>query len=354
MPGRKRTDESTKNRRRALSKTIILLLLAFLVFIFATIAWFVMSRSNTAGGMSVKAADLPFELEVRGTYIENADIMTVNSLFTDEFKNGIQQTDGEGTLINIFRTGANNEKIVWRKNSQSGSDPLGLSPGSSGELAFWVIPNQTGVLNLHFDMNIRGYHAVYEGDTMTELIEITDSLVDSSANAAKGIISADAKKEALKYINSHILFFRSYDSTTGLYSDFCGMDSIDFNDYISGNDKTVIKDQAYPVTIYWIWVNDIGDMFLQSTSQYASSPLFDDSDDDDREASFDYLEELKSNVFAGMTESAITNALTDVQDSSSVTFRDSLTALTNGYDNADLDIGNNINYILIEMTAEAV
>ena len=55
-----------------------------------------------------------------------------------------------------------------------------------------------------------------------------------------------------------------------------------------------------------------------------------------------------------MTENAITSALTDVQNSSSVTFRDSLTALTNGYDNADLDVGNNINYILIEMTAEAV
>jgi len=332
-------------------KPLSMMVLTLAVLIFVSIAWFTMNKSLGTHGMGVKVAETPFELEVRGNYVENSDIMMTDSMFTDEFKSGIQQEDGEGNLVNIFRTNPSNEKIVWRKSANSSAYPQGLSPSSSGELSFWVIPNQTGVLDLHFDINIRGYHAVYEDETLTDLVEITDSLTDSAENVAIGIVSAETKKNALKYINGHILFFKDYDSSTGKYSGFCGKDSIAFTDFIEGNDKTVTKGQAYPVTIYWKWVNDISDMFLTSASPYASAPIFADSNADDRDLVFDYLQDEDIYMFSGMTSSAISNALTDVQDPSSATYATSLRALTTGYDNADLDIGNNVDYILIEMAA---
>ena len=301
--------------------------------------------------MGVSVAGMPFELEVRGNFVEYSDIITTDTMFTDEFKNGIQQEDDEGNLVNIFRTGLSNEKIVWRKSASTTAYPDGLSPDSSGELSFYVIPNQTGILNVNFDFKIRGYHAIYENDTLTDLVEITDSLTDSAENAAIGITSAETMKNALKYINGHILFFKGYDSDTGKYYDFCGRNSIEFNDFIDGNDKTVTQGQAYPVTVYWKWVNDFGDMFLPLTSPYASVPLFNDSNTDDRDLIFEYLEDDNTYMFSGMTTAAISNALNDVKNPSSVTFVTSLISLTTGYDNADLDIGNNIQYILFDMTA---
>lgn len=316
-----------------------------------TVAWFASNKDVGGNGMAVSAEGSLFELEVRGDFIENSEVMTTNTLLASEFRDGIQQADGQGNAVNIFRTGGGKEKIVWRKNAQSAVSPKELRPGSRGELAFWVIPNQTGVMNLNFEFNIRGYHAVYEGETVSELIEITDDLTDSEENAGKGITSADNKKTALGYVNSHILFFKNYDSSTEKYSGFCGEDTIKFTDFISGNDKTVVKDQAYPVTIYWIWVNDFGDMFLPSTSAYARTPIFADSNTADREAIFTYLGDTNRSIFSGMSSTAISTALTDIQNSSGETFKTSLTSLTMGYDNADLHIGNNLNYILIEMTA---
>ena len=347
----KKQEENRKLTDSAFFKVVAMLIFSAIMLIFSGIAWFTMNKETGTGGMGVKTVGMPYELEVRGSFVENSSIMTGYSLFTEEFKNGIQQEDGEGNLINIFRTGGSNEKIVWRKSATSSDYPQGLTPGSHGELAFWVIPNQTGVLNLKFDLDIRGYLAVYEDDVMTDLVEVTDDLTDSEENAAIGITGAETKKAALNYINGHILFFRNYDSATGYYSDFCGEDAIEFCDYISGSDKTVTKDQPYPVTIYWIWVNDFGDMFLPSTSQYASEPLFADLNDDDREAVFEYLEDSKEIMFSGINQATVTSALTEVQNSSSPTFTSSLRTLTVGYDNADLDIGNNIDYILIELTA---
>lgn len=338
-------------KRVYLTKLLTLLALAGFLITFTTIAWFTMNRETGTSGMGVKVAGMPFELEVRGNFIENSDLMTGNAMFANEFKSGTQQEDGEGNLVSIFRTDQNNEKIVWRKDASSSAYPQGLSPSSSGELSFYVIPNQTGVLDLHFSIRIRGYHAVYENETLTDLVEITEDLTDSAENAAIGITSAATKKTALKYVNGHILFFRSYDSSTDKYSDFCGRDTIDFADFIEGTDKTVTKDQAYPVTIYWKWVNDFGDMFLTSSSTYASAPIFADSNNADRGLIFEYLEDEDTYMFSGMTASAISRTLTDVQNPSSETFATSLRFLTTGYDNADLEIGNNVNYILFEMTA---
>ena len=344
-------DPDEKLKRSYLVKLLIMLVLVGALALYTTIAWFTMNKETGTSGMGVKVAGMPFELEVRGNFIENSSIMTTDTMFTNEFKSGTQQEDSEGNLVNVFRTDPNNEKIVWRKNASSAAYPQGLSPSSSGELSFYVIPNQTGVLDLHFSIRIRGYHAVYENETLTDLVEITENLTDSAENAAIGISSAATKKTALKYVNGHILFFRSYDSSTDKYSGFCGRDTIDFVDFIEGADKTVTKDQAYPVIIYWKWVNDFGDMFLTSSSTYASAPIFADSNTADRDLIFDYLEDEDTYMFSGMTSSAISNTLRDVQDSSSATFATSLRMLTTGYDNADLEIGNNVNYILFEMTA---
>lgn len=347
---RKSSRDNDRRVNDMFTKTIIMLLLSFIVFIFAAVAWFAMNKDATATGMSVTVTDA-YELEVRGNFIENSDVMTTFDAFTDEFANGIQQEDEHGTLVNIFRTGEDNQKIIWRKNASSTSYPEGLSPSSSGELSFYVIPKKTGVLDLNFNMTIRGYHAVYTGDTLTDVVEITDDLTDSSANAAIGITSAATAKSALKFLNGHILFFKNYDSTTGKYSGFCGTDSISFADFIAGDDKTVIQDQAYPVTVYWKWVNDFGDMFLTSTSPYASAPLFDDLNTDDRALIFDYLEDSDVYMFDGIAPADIAAAVADIQNPSSPTFAISLRTLTTGYDNADLDIGNNVNYMLIEMTS---
>lgn len=322
-----------EDKRRKIIKTVILLVFAFLFLLIATIAWFVMNRKDALDGMSVVVRDdTPYELRVKGTTVENSTLFS--SVFGDVFTNGVQLEDDEGQPVNVYQTDNTHASIFWR-NTPSNSYPDGLEPSAHGALKFFVVPNSDGVLNAHFQLSIKAYKAVRDQQTgeVTDLTEITSSSAD-----------ADAVK-ALNYLKGHILFFRDY--SNGYYSGFLGLDSIDFNDYIVGNDKSVEAGEEYPVTIYWIWVNAFVDMTLDSNYSEAETPLFADDNTTDRSAMVAFIAPSSGNkVFDSMTDADITTRLNRLD-------HNDIAALTIGYDNADLMIGNNVDYIMFELDAGA-
>ena len=91
-------------------------------------------------------------------------------------------------------------------------------------------------------------------------------------------------------------------------------------------------------------------MVLDNTSPYADNALFDSTDTDDFNLIFAYLNNTTTNkVFSGVSDADIATHLTTIRNGSNI--NSSLTALTNGYDAGDQLIGNNIDYIMIEMNA---
>ncbi|MBE6864939.1 MAG: hypothetical protein E7495_10350 [Ruminococcus flavefaciens] len=369
---KQKNDGDEKERKKRLKGSLIkfgsLAVFAFVVWIFATIAWFSYNSAVSSNGMGVSVAPPPFELEVRGTDVENSG---------DFSKADVNYSSGvDMETLDAFQTSGQYEKIIWRKTGSSADDGHysdGLVPNSHGKLTFWVVPSSTGTLDISFNFNIRGFIGKYEepeneddDPILNDLLEITDSLIVANSD---GLITNEAdltnKKDALEFIRGHILFFSDYNPTTHYYSGFLGTGrSIRFGDcinasgvkYNAGNAVSVTSGQKYPVTIYWKWANTFEQMVYDADSPKKDNPLFGLSPNADRTAIFTYLnstknsDEMTNKVFKGLTNSDITTALYNVQNNTANI--DSAThTLTDAYNNADSFIGNSIDYILIEMTA---
>ena len=215
--------ENAKKRKARLIKLGAMLAMTAIVLVFVTIAWFTMNREVQTGSMAVKAGGSPFELEVRGidTYIENKDDF---SKADDDYEYGVDME-----TLDAFQTSGQYEKIIWRKTASSPSGTTsddghyakGLEPNSHGKLTFWVVPNDTGTLDIEFDFNIRGFIGTFsdpedeeDEPELTGLYEINDDLtVANSDGLIENASQLADKKAALEYIQGHILFFSDYNGT---------------------------------------------------------------------------------------------------------------------------------------------
>lgn len=359
-----------RNRRKSVIKLVVIAISITIVIIIGSIAWFTMNRDVRTSGMGVKTAPAPFELEVSGLYVENED---------DFSKADSEYDDGEAQLeANTYRTSGQYGKIIWRKTGNTADDghyAKGLEPNSHGKLTFWVIPNSTGTLDIEFDFNIRGFIGAYtdpedeeEDPELSNLYEINDDL--TVANSGGLITNASQladKKAALEYIQGHILFFSDYDSTTHYYSGFLGTGrSIRFGDcinpstgtkYNAGNPVSVTEGQKYQVTIYWKWANTFEQMVFDENSPKKDNPLFVSTNTADRTAIYSYLNaaengSMNNKVFKDLTPAVISTNLGYIQNNTTGYVDNATRTLTDAYNNADSFIGNNIDYILIEMTAD--
>lgn len=364
--------EKQNNRKRALIKLGAMGVITVIILIFATIAWFTLNREVSTGSMAVKTSPSPFELEVRGTYIENdADFSKAD----DDYEHGVDLEE-----LDAYQTSGQYEKIIWRKTASSPSGTTaddghyakGLEPNSHGKLTFWVVPNSTGTLDIEFDFSIRGFIGAFTDPEdeeaepeLTNLYEINDDLtIENSGGLIANASQLSDKKAALEYIQGHILFFSDYNGT--YYSGFLGTGrSIRFGDcinpstnakYNAGNPVSVTEGQKYQVTIYWKWANTFEQMVFDETSPKKDEPLFVSTNTTDRTAIYSYLSatessEMKNKVFKDLTVSAITTDLGYVQNNTTASIDSATKELTDAYNNADSFIGNNIDYIMIEMTA---
>ena len=364
------SEEERRKQKKRVIKLVLLLVLIALIIVFASIAWFAQNKSVSADTMAVGVSDGDFELEVQGTKIENkSDFSKADETYTE----GEVQNNDENTRQT---TGAQG-KIMWRKAANAdGTYANGLEPNSHGTLTFWVVPKKSGDLDIEFELNIRGFHATYsepedpnDEPVLDKLFEIDDSL---NGNAQNGLIKANGdpdteliqtKKDALEYIKGHILFFSDYDSSTGYYSGFLGTGrSIRFGDcidpssdpkdkYSTGGAVSVTKGEKYQVTLYWKWANTLEQMVLDD------NPMFVSTNTADRTAMFTYLSQIAdgvmvNKVFKDLTNSEITTNLGYIQDDTEGSVDSAIRTLTAAYNNADQVIGNNIDYVLIELTAK--
>ena len=97
-------------------------------------------------------------------------------------------------------------------------------------------------------------------------------------------------------------------------------------------------------------------MVFDETSPKKDDPLFVSTNTTDKTAIYSYLSatessNIKNKVFKDLTVSAVTTDLGYVQNNTSGYADNAAKELTDAYNNADSFIGNNIDYIMIEMTA---
>lgn len=321
-------ENKRKQKKRLIKLTSMLILLAVLIA-FSTIAWFTMNTQVESEGMSIKTAPLPFELKTSGS-------SGLYDGFLDEVATGYANTETTGgsqgikwkltkNVSEMNNVRSEDDTTDFADITKIDSDKYGLKPGDSGELVFSIVPNRTDELNVSVNVKITGYKASF----------------DNEGNKTSAALQKVTDETMVHYLNSHIiLFYMGADNKKHLLT------SDGFNVPVS---------EETPVTIYWVWpatLREILDANIEAINDTNASKevrrLFFEHPDY-------FLKTTGSDSFESITVAA--NENTDVQETAIAEILPSISGRnynTYGamYNDADQTIGDNFNYILVELLAD--
>lgn len=327
-------EKSLKKHLFLFLKNNILLAGAVFAFILLTVAWFVNNSRVRAGGATVSAAaDRKFELAAVGTTGKYDDILKSilgnivqdgdSWSFTEDNKNktGTKTSNGKDDIVWVMSSDQN-----LKNNTENGT----IEPGSSGKLEFYVLPKDTSAKHdFTFTLTVKGYK---ESDG--KYIQMSNS------------------DKFYKLLSGHIQFFSSCD-TNGKYSRRLEATATDEGITITGLKRSTIKNETQKkVTIYWIWPYYVGDMILPDGNGKLSS--------DEKKTLF--TNDLRSAIAGEMTGEKYGKYFENPIDDTS---KGEIAEMVNGnideaaynviytaYNNADKYIGENGEYILVQLSAE--
>ncbi|MGM9605511.1 MAG: hypothetical protein ACI3XG_10675 [Faecousia sp.] len=220
--------DTIRDARKQITRSLFLALAALGVIVFACYAWFVSTTSVTGSLGSVSLNSGSFELASVGNGGAFDDqIPEYDSFIPDEWEHG---------STTYWTTAGNKNAVLWRLNGDShlnnSAGNTGIQPGDSGTLQFYVIPKTTGTLTLTFHL---------------QLIPLVPSDPDSPSSEYKQ--SDDSLASSL--LRGHLLF--SY--AVGQEAENAG--SFQLVNYRTGSFQLVfsdvVEDDPIPVTIRWIW-----------------------------------------------------------------------------------------------------
>lgn len=332
---------------------------------FASIAWFALNKTVGANTMAIGAKGSDFELATEGYYGYYDDYLPqeYTKIDTDLEHAGSPTSGTHGRL-----TTNQGSSIQWlvesdrnAKNyvtSSTKENEKGIRPGTSGELKFWVVPKNASTINISFKLTLEPYKANYrltadnkfEVDENNMPIELAPTSVADDSDYA----------EVMDYIKSHILFFKKRNTVgTGASAYYTYSDLIPVNtefdlvyDSVSGTYKkelvfTVddgdLQDKEF--SIYWVWPETLAEAVLPENKQNTGKHCICPNNEIFNELKKDPSKFLKEYDASKDTNNTADSALT--QD----LIYQYYSRLSIEYNNADQDIGDNIGYLLLELSA---
>lgn len=303
--------------RKSLIKTCIPIVLSLFILCCISVAWFAMNREVDASRMGISAQGMPYTIQTRdsnGYYKKKWDKIGSDAIewkvsATNNFDNHVQDLD--------------NEEV----------EP-GLEPGDRGVLEFRVNPNTSDSITVDCVFDIKAYLETVvkdehgnarldkEGNPATEITEISDDTLTG-------------------YLNAHLMLFSGYDSESGKYTGL--IDNDQALRRVLANQTYTVDDDTY-TKIYWVWPMHLEDITSNNNSRiiYAS---------EERDAVIAYIARNKDGFFKDCNddEQQVISDLTSL----SIAYDNTIYNHYNmRYDNADLEIGNNISYVMLSMKVE--
>lgn len=341
--------EAEKKRRSSLIKLGSVMILAFIVWVFSSIAWFSMNKDVTGSGMSISTTAGLFELKTSGSEGLYDDYIT---RIDNEYSDGSQTTPSSPKLI-LQLTNDNQMENLWKKNTppsqgdlddikQIESTQYGLSPGDCGVLKFSIVPVYED--SESFNVLIKPVISCYK----TEYYTANDT-GHTPGHQKDSITAMDpsntAEAAAIGFTNTHISMYYMADENN---DDVDEMHLISDEGFVVNNitSETVVE-------IYWFWpkelINilnlDIEDMDSSGAAELRKE-LFASPDD--------YLEKINvSDDFSSIvisesgTESARNTKAQEIVNSPTT-----YSYYSNRYNNADQTIGDKVGYIMVEIIAD--
>lgn len=262
---RKKAQEEIQNYKhqwKIFIRTGIVVLAAAIAIIIACIAWFVSNNKVTGSGIGIRSAGSDFELAADA----EADGKNSAGAYDDllEASPGTEETLGNKSYIT---TDGSHTSITWsivnESNMRNNENHLGIEPGTSGMLRFYIISHKEGALNVTLDLGLTGY------------TNGTGSTIEK------------AEEPAQKLVKGHVLLFAGYEQGTNSYEGWISEDAdpwtmtLDNGSTLTRNaDGTLTwvvenakKDTAYPVQIYWIWPEILGSYLRKDQTATGNRPI---------------------------------------------------------------------------------
>ena len=318
--------EKQNNRKRALIKLGAMGVITVIILIFATIAWFTMNREVGTSGMGVKSKGLSFELITL-----SGDNTNKNGVYYDPYHTAIRENESEGYDIWLVDSGSN---INNYSNTGTDDGTLGIEPGSSGTIKYYIKPYED--VTVTFTFQTIGYRA----HTTTVGGQETVSMTELSSAAGRPAC----------FLNGHILLFEGHDSYyTGLIP--TGNDGkrvfsrfFEFGGNYDADTDGDGTDDAYEVEIHWIWPITLDTLVYNSNS--AATMIC------DKDA---VVGEGETNDYNRVVNNICTYPQYYLNGySTTTTYTETMLVGRNAmYNDADQEIGMNVEYVLLRLDAEA-
>ena len=261
--------QDLKDQWKTFFRTGPIVIAAAIVMIAVSIAWFVSNTKVDATGVQIRAAGSEFDLAAEAkTDVESA---------TGAYDNLLDVSPGATLSIEDKKfgyTGEGKTSISWAitddSNMQNNKD-LGIEPGSSGKLTFYIISHKDGPLSVNINPTFTGYYV--EGWNSTAATNTAVKLSDLK----------ELDKTTQQLLEGHVLFFAGYDEKSNSYKAWISDDAEPWNMTLKNtciktsnvvNDTEsseaplltrnedgsltwkidqAVSEAAYPVTIYWVW-----------------------------------------------------------------------------------------------------
>lgn len=383
MPGKKKKEELTpeeyrqkarkemqdlKNQWKIFFKTGFIMLAALIAIIVACIAWFVSNNEVDSTGMNIRAAGSEFDLaaSIKNAESTNGIYDNLLSVPNGEKNKEYSVTSGSHTAISWAITDDSNLRNEKDKS-------LGIEPGSSGSITFYIIPHKNGALNVSLTLSLTGYTLK---NNVTEL---------------KPEFLTEIKEDAQQLLEGHILLFAGYDKKKNSYKGWISQDGDPWSMSLNDNDNSSLSqkgngeliwsiqnaeaEKAYPVKIYWIWPELLESYLLKKESYTGTRPLLFPAEKDES-TSDSNLEALPSKLFVKMCEVPAENPNIPVNSNryfrwetkeaftNTVKRGETLNLIRNRYnsalygnvaayyDLADQYIGSNVQYVKLTLNAK--
>lgn len=291
-------------------------------------AWFIMNRETSSSGMGVKVKGKSFELITLSD-----DDTNKNGVYYDPYHAAIQSNESESYDIWLVGSGSNLNNYA---NTGTDDGTLGIEPGSSGTIKFYIKPYED--VTVAFTFQTLGYSA-------------RTTTVGGQPSVTMTELSSAAGRPAC-FLNGHVLLFEHQDSTTHFYSGLIptGADGkrtftryFELNGPYDADTDSDGTNDAYEVEIHWIWPLTLDTLVYNSAS---AATMICDKD---------------AAVGGGETNDynrVVNNICTYPQYylngySTTTTYTETMLVGRNAmYNDADQEIGMNIDYVLVRLDAE--
>ena len=323
----KKVNEKLKNLKLLAPKIAVLgaltavIIVAVVILYNRSLGWFVNNETVTGDGMGVKARSGLFEIEVTGQdqIFPYATGAPITEFISDQANGGYKK---------ISSTSASEQSIVCKIQNE---DPIeagtnSLAPGTHGVISFYIKPTIT-----------RDFVFTIEPQKMGITYNTTTSEYEYVSTTS-----------TLNLLRGHILLFRNRSYADANHTYFHYSNLIDSTFTYSTANNTPDSQGRYLVEIYWVWPRTFSQMvFTEDNAKLHSHSLFDAGTN--LNTMISYIEDNKNYFFKFVPDITSAEYATMMADFENAYFVD----LSEAYNNADQEMGDNVTYFALLMNVEA-